>query len=66
MRERLAQWLRKTADRLHHPSAPKLMGWSFTFERGVGIVFNDQGRGCRLAYFGDDEYARAHDEAGCS
>lgn len=63
MRRRIAEALRRYADRLHHPSAPKLIGWSFTFERGVGIVFNDRGRGCRLAYLGDDEYERAHSEA---
>jgi hypothetical protein len=60
VRERLAEWLRLWADRIHHPSAPKMIGWSFTFERGEGIVFHPDRRGCPLAYLGAREYERAH------
>lgn len=69
MKRRIAQWMRKWADRLDHHGAPKLIGWTFTFERGEGIVFHDRPiswprpKGCRLAYLGDDEYERAHTEA---
>jgi hypothetical protein len=38
------------------------MSASFTFEERTGIVFRDDGRGCRLWYYAD--YERAHDEAG--
>ena len=60
----LAYWLRRLADRIDHAGAPKLMHWSFTFEEGQGIVFREDGRGCPLAYLGDDAYERAHAEAG--
>lgn len=64
LRARIAGVLRRTADRLDHPGAPKGLHVSFTFEPGAGIVFRDDGRGCRLWYYGDAEYDRAHDEAG--
>lgn len=55
--------LRRLADRLDYANAPKSMGFSFTFERGEGIHFRDDRRGCPLWYLGDDDYERAHDEA---
>jgi hypothetical protein len=61
---RAAYWLRRIADRIDHHGAPKLIGWWFTFEEGRGIVFRDDGRGCRLAYLGDEQYELAHDQAG--
>lgn len=63
-RGRIADLLRKYADRLDHAGAPKAMYVRFTFEDHVGIVFRDDGRGCRLWYFGDQDYERAHTEAG--
>ena len=63
IKRRLADWMRDTADRIDHEGAPKLMGWSFTFERGEGIRFRGDGHGCPLAYLGDGDYERAHAEA---
>lgn len=56
-------WLRRIADRLDDDGAPKGMGYSFTYERGEGIRFRDDGRGCPLGYLGKDDLERAHDEA---
>lgn len=55
--ERLAWWV------LPYQEQPKLLGWSFTFEKHQGIVFNQDRRGCPLMYFNDAEYEKAHDEA---
>jgi hypothetical protein len=64
LRPWIAGRLRTWADRLDHAGAPKVLGWSFTFEEGEGIRFRQDGRGCRLAYLGgEDNYERAHDEA---
>ena len=61
---RLARLLRRWADRLDHYGAPKKMTrLSFTFEHGEGLVVRTDGRGCPLWYYGNDDYARAHDEA---
>jgi hypothetical protein len=60
----LADGLRRLADRIDHAGAPKLTGWTFTFEDYRGIVFREDGRGCRVAYLGDAEYEKAHDQAG--
>lgn len=59
----LARWLRDLADRIDHAGAPKLTGWSWTFEVHEGIRFREDGKGCRVAYLGDDEYDKAHNEA---
>jgi hypothetical protein len=40
-----------------------MSGWSFTFEDYEGIRFREDGWGCRLAYIGDANYSRAHDES---
>lgn len=60
---RIAQSMRLLADRLDPQSAPRLIGWSFTFEEGRGIVFRDDERGCRIAYLGNDEYERSWSES---
>lgn len=59
----LARWLRRLADRIDHAGAPKIMGWSFTYETSEGIRFRQDGRGCPLAYLSDEAYERAHTEA---
>lgn len=64
LRAFIADELRRIADRLDRPGAPKATHVSFTFEEHVGIVFRDDGRGCRLWYLGDADYERAHDQAG--
>lgn len=60
----LAYWLRRIADRIDRRGAPKITHWTFTFEQGLGVLFREDGRGCPIAYLGDDAYRRAHDEAG--
>lgn len=60
----LSSLLRRIADRIDYAGAPRALGaYSFTFERGEGIRFRDDGRGCPLWYLGEDDYRRAHDEA---
>lgn len=56
-------FLRRIADRIDREGAPKGTGFSFTFERGEGIRFREDGRGCRVWCLGDEEYERAHSEA---
>lgn len=63
MRKWIAQRLRFLADRIDRDGAPKAIGWSFTHEKGVGIRFRDDRRGCPLWYLGEADYDRAHDEA---
>lgn len=60
---RTAALLRRVADRIDHEGAPKLTRWSFTFERGRGLVFREDKRGCPVAYLGDKDYGRAHAES---
>jgi len=60
---RIAHWMRTLADRLDHRGAPKCIGWTFTFEHKRGLVFREDGKGCPLWYYGDDNYQRAHTEA---
>lgn len=55
--------MRRYADRLDRAGAPKATHWSFTFERGRGLVFREDGRGCRVWHYGDSDYERAHTEA---
>ena len=62
-RERFAMWLRKMADRIGPNGAPRITNYSFTYEKGEGIRFRDDGRGCTVVYYGHDEYARSHTEA---
>jgi hypothetical protein len=61
---RLAEVLRRIADRIDYAGAPKALGLCFTFEPHRGLVINDRGTGCRLWYLGDQEYEKAHSEAG--
>lgn len=63
MRARVGWWLRRLADRLDDPHAPRHMGHSFTFELGKGIVFRTDGRGCPLWYLSEADHDRAHTEA---
>lgn len=60
---RLAFWLRRLADRLDPGGAPKITHWTFTFEPGQGTVFRNDGKGCPVAFLGDGDYERAHNEA---
>lgn len=48
---------------LPYEDQPKIMGWYFTFETYKGIVFNQDGRGCKLMYIDDREYEKAHSES---
>lgn len=58
-----ARWLRRLADRIDRPGAPKATHLSFTFEHRRGMVVREDGRGCRLWYCGDADYERAHADA---
>lgn len=63
MRRWIAGKLRTYADRIDPDGAPRYMGpYSFTIEHLRGVVFREDGKGCPLAYFGED-YRRAHAEA---
>ena len=64
LRARIARRLRFAADRIDYAGAPKAMSVTFTFEERTGIVFRDDGRGCRLWRYDDASYEKAHDEAG--
>ncbi len=43
MRAWLAERLRRIADWIDEDSAPRYVGYSFTFERGIGIAFHEDG-----------------------
>lgn len=58
--KRLAWYLRTLADRMDHEGAPKLTHWTWTFELYQGVKFREDGKGCRVAYLGDNEYEKAH------
>jgi hypothetical protein len=58
--KRLARRLRDLADRIDRDGAPKLTHWTWTFEPGRSVRFREDGKGCRVAYLGDDEYEKAH------
>lgn len=62
-RKRVAHRMRIWADRLDVHGAPKRTSWRFTYEDNVGIVFRDDGRGCKLWYYGDDDFDKAHTES---
>jgi hypothetical protein len=64
VKRRLAALLRKYADRIDYEGAPKAMHWTFTFELREGIRFREDGKGCRLWHYGDDDYEKAHAQAG--
>lgn len=63
LREWIARHMRMWADRIHHPSAPKFIGYSFTFEYKKGIVFRDDRKGCPLMIYDDESYELAHRES---
>lgn len=70
MRHWLGERLRRLADRIDDDGAPRYMGYSFTFERGVGIVFRQDGtvrmedhKGCPLMYRNRADYELAHERA---
>ena len=58
-----AYWLRRVADRIDRPGAPKATHWTFTFELRKGVRFREDGRGCRLWYYGDADYNRAYTDS---
>lgn len=67
MKRRLQRWafkrLMRLADRIAYEETFRCMSMTFTFERGIGIVFHENGgRGCRMWYRAP-EYHRAHTEA---
>lgn len=55
--------MRKWADRIDDRGAPHALGYSFTFETGEGILFREDGKGCKLWYLGEAEYEKAHTQA---
>jgi hypothetical protein len=63
LRTRLGWFLRRTADRIDPSSAPRAVGYSFTFELYEGIRFRTDGRGCPLWHLGEADHDRAHEEA---
>lgn len=64
MRAWVGRLLRGVANRVDDAGAPKVTHLSFTFEPFEGIRFRDDRRGCPVAYLGESDFARAHDEAG--
>lgn len=63
LRRRFARRLRFAADRVDPHGAPRFTGFSFTFDGPDGIRFRDDRKGCPIAYYGMDDYERAHTEA---
>ncbi len=63
IRGQVGWWLRCLADRIDYSMAPRVPGFSFTFERGEGIRWRQDGKGCPVLYQGDANYERAHSEA---
>lgn len=63
MKRWIAARLRAFADRIDYEGAPKATHWRFTFELREGARFREDGRGCRVWYYGDGDYERAHSEA---
>jgi len=65
--KRLGKFLRRLADQIDHDNAPRAVGWSFRFEEGKGIVWQDDPignqppKGCRVWYFPKD-YPLAHND----
>ena len=62
----VARLLRRFADRIDRAHAPRAMSYTFTFERGRGIVFHgpdERVGGCPIWYLSDDDYAKAHTDA---
>lgn len=64
IRARIGRRLRFLADRIDRAGAPRASHITFTFEERTGIVFREDGRGCRVWHLSDADYEKAHDEAG--
>jgi hypothetical protein len=64
LRAFIGHHLRTIADRIDYAGAPKGSHITFTFEERTGIVFRDDGRGCRVWHLSDADYEKAHTEAG--
>jgi hypothetical protein len=63
-RKWIGKRLRYLADDIDYEGAPRVLtSYTFTFERGKGLVFRKDRRGCKLMYPGMDEYEKAHTEA---
>lgn len=60
---RVGRFMRKWADWIDGHGAPRSTGYTFTFETGKGLVIREDGRGCRLWYYGMDDYKKAHAES---
>ncbi len=63
MRDQLGEAIHRFADRLSPATARRLTGMSFTYERGEGVRFRRDRRGCPIAYLSEYDYDRAHTEA---
>lgn len=60
-RARIGAALRRYADRIDHQGAPRAIGWSFTFERGRGLVWHhDRTTGCPVWVYGMADYDKAY------
>jgi hypothetical protein len=64
LRTFIGRRLRYAADRIDYAGAPRASHITFTFEEYIGIVFREDGRGCRVWHLNDADYERAHTEAG--
>jgi hypothetical protein len=60
VRRRLGWWLRRLADRIDRPGAPKRTGLTFGYVERVGLVVEFDGPGCPLWYLNDDDRERAY------
>jgi len=61
VRVKIANWMRRAADRMDRAGAVKRTGMSFTFAEHWGVIFHEDGAaGCPLWYYGDADYALAH------
>lgn len=58
----VAYLLRRVADRLDPAGKHQPVGWHFTLEQDIGIVWHDAGQGCP-AYYQVADYQLATDEA---
>lgn len=60
---RTGRILRRVADRIDRPGAPKYLSMSFTFEDGIGTKVREDGKGCPLWALNSEDYERAHTES---
>jgi hypothetical protein len=59
---RLGGLLRRAADRVDSAGALTETPWSFTLEDHIGVVLNQDGKGCPVLVSGPRDYQRAIDE----